>query len=440
MRKFFILLVVLGGCIETALSQTITIDPKTEYQTISGYGGMNFPRWIDDLNQDQINKAFGNSPGQIGLSLLRVSVSSNPSQFALEVPTAKAARQLGAVVFATPWSPPAALKSNNSTTGGELLAQNYGAYADHLLNFVSYLNSNGIPIFSVSLQNEPDISVEYESCFWSPQQMIGFLKEQGNRFTSTKLMVAESFNYNRAKTDPILNDTSAVNFVGLVGGHIYGGGVSDYPLARNMGKEVWMTEHYTESKNSADLWPLALNVGTEITNCMKVNFSAYVWWYIRRFYGLIDENGNITKRGYVMSHFSKFIRPGARRIQATLSSAANLDATAYKTDSSLVIVVVNRNTAAVSVSFDLNESQYSKLSKFTTSAGKSLVNDGEVNLAGGVFSSVLDGSSITTFTSTACQGGKTGNKLPSANAGPDQTIELFNQFFYCAGRSGRGSR
>jgi len=121
--------------------------------------------------------------------------------------------------------------------------------------------------------------------------------------------------------------------VDIIGGHIYGGGLSDYPLAREKGKEVWMTEHFTDDHHSADEWPLALGVATEIHRCMEANYSAYIWWYVRRFYGLIGENGNITKRGYVMSQFSKFIRPGYRRV----------DVSAYKTDSTIVIVAVNRN-------------------------------------------------------------------------------------------------
>lgn len=422
-RIIFFLGILLALFLHQVNAQVVTVNQGVEHQKITGFGGMNFPRWIDDLNQDQAEKALGNAPGQIGLSMLRVSISPNSSQFQLEIPAALIAQKYGAMVFATPWSPPAEMKSNNNTTGGELLPQHYGAYADHLLGFVSFMKDKGVNVQAVSLQNEPDITVSYESCFWSPQQMINFLKEQGAKFGSTKLIVAESFNFNKSKTDPILNDAAAERYVSIIGGHIYGGGISDYPLARTKGKEVWMTEHYTESQNSGNEWPLALDVGTEITNCMKVNFNAYIWWYIRRFYGFIDDEGNITKRGYVMSHFSKFIRPGATRVQTTLSSAPNVDATAYKTDTSLVVVVVNKNSSGVSLMFDLQNTKVDKLTRFTTSASKSMVNDGTTSISGGTFFATVDGSSITTFTSFAGNAGKQGNVAPVSNPGPELKIE-----------------
>jgi glucuronoarabinoxylan endo-1,4-beta-xylanase len=61
-------------------------------------------------------------------------------------------------------------------------------------------------------------------------------------------------------------------------------------------------------------WSLAMVMADEINTCMDARMSAWVYWYIRRFYGLIDDSGNITDKGYVLSQFSKFIRPGAHRV------------------------------------------------------------------------------------------------------------------------------
>ena len=300
-----------------AKAQTVTVDCGTEYQKIRGFGGMNMPSWISDLTTEQTNLAFGNADGQIGLSILRVKVPSDAANFYKEYPTAARARNLGAIVFATPWSPPAALKSNNNIVGGILNSASYGSFADHLFNFAAYMKNNGAPLYAVSLQNEPDYSVTYESCSWSMKQMINFLKTQGSRFDTLRIIGAESFQFRKKLTDSILNDAEAEKYLDVVGGHIYGGGLADYPLARTKEKEVWMTEHFTESLNSGNAWPLALDVATELHNCMVANFNAYVWWYIRRSYGLIDESGNVTKRGYLMAQYSKFIRPGFVRVSAT---------------------------------------------------------------------------------------------------------------------------
>ncbi len=275
-------------------AQSVTVDLNTEYQSISGFGGVNMPGWIDDLSEDLADKAFGNEPGQMGLTILRIRVPNDTTQFFREVPTAVLARNHGAIIMGSPWSPPALLKSNNNLVGGYLLPENYGAFADHLLRFASYMNDSGTPLYAVSIQNEPDIGVSYESCDWYASQMIDFLEEQGSRFDTLKIIAPESFQFRRPLSDSILNDPVAEPYVDIIGGHIYGGGLFDYPLARDKGKEVWMTEHLTGSSGpEANDWPLALDLATEINDCMKANFNAYIWWYLRRFYGPLNDAGAI---------------------------------------------------------------------------------------------------------------------------------------------------
>ena len=213
----FILLFLSG----IAEAQTATIDLSGEKQVISGFGGMNMPGWIDDLTPDQVDKAFGNDPGQIGLSILRVRVPWNTGAFNLEVPGALRAKSHGAIVMASPWTPPPSMKTNNNIIGGSLDPSYYSNYADHLISFADHMASGGVPLYAISVQNEPDIQVDYESCDWTPTEMINFLIGQGEAFDSLRLIVAESYNFNKSKTDPILNNTSAEPFVDIIGGHIY---------------------------------------------------------------------------------------------------------------------------------------------------------------------------------------------------------------------------
>jgi hypothetical protein len=213
----------------------VNIDLGGELQRISGFGGMNMPRWIGDLTEAQIATAFGRGQGQLGLSMMRIGISANPDDFATEVPSAQRVSALGARIIATPWSPPPALKTNGDIVGGELAEANYGAYADHLMGFVQFMRDNAVPIEAVSIQNEPDIQVEYDSCDWTPQQLIDFLIEQGPRFGDTRLMAPESFNFNRQRTDPLLNNPQSAAQFDIVAGHIYGAGLADYPLARQLG-------------------------------------------------------------------------------------------------------------------------------------------------------------------------------------------------------------
>jgi glucuronoarabinoxylan endo-1,4-beta-xylanase len=378
----------------------INVNLGTEFQTISGFGGINVPGWIADLTPEQVETAFGRGPGQLGLSILRVRIPFDPNQFAAEVPTAQRAVALGAKVMASPWTPPANLKTSNDTVGGELVPANYGAYADHLMSFRDFMAQSGVTLEAISVQNEPDIVVDYESCDWTPQQLSDFLIEQGPRFGDTKLIAAESFNFNRQVTDPLLNNPAAAAEFEIVGGHIYGNGLADYPLARQRGKEVWMTEHYTDSNNSANLWPNALNVGAELHDSMQANFNAYVWWYIRRSYGLITEDGLVSKRGYLMSQYARFIRPGYVRVGASQPQANGVQATAYKNGPGRVVVVaINESNAPQATSLDVFGGCVESFDRFTTSQTKNAVDDGPVALANGRVTVTLDAQSVTTFVS-----------------------------------------
>ncbi|MBN1392262.1 MAG: glucuronoxylanase [Sedimentisphaerales bacterium] len=365
---------------QACLAATVNINLNTTYQTIRGFGGMNFPRWGHGLQNDaQVDTAFGNGPGQIGFTIMRIDVPPSTSDWGGAVASAqRAITNHGALVFASPWSPPAWMKTNgNVNDGGELKTDCYDDYANHLSDFVDYMSSNGVSLYAISLQNEPDVNVTYESCDWTSTQMKNFLINNAS-VIPTRVMVAESFQFIKSFTDPLLNDSASESQIDIIAGHIYGGGLTDYPLARSKGKEIWMTEHYTDSSSDANVWPLALGVGKEIHDCMAANMNAYIWWYIRRFYGPMGEGGNITKRGYCMSHFAKFARPGSIRVSATANPSSGVYVTAYKCGDNLIIVAVNQSSSPRSVTFSVSGGTVSSYTKYETSSTNSLSNMGPV--------------------------------------------------------------
>jgi glucuronoarabinoxylan endo-1,4-beta-xylanase len=382
----------------SATDGDVNIDLNLEFQRIAGFGGMD-GGFYPELTAAQVDSAFGNGPGQIGLSIIRIRIPETEARFPVSVAAAARASQLGALVMATPWSPPAGMKSNNSTVAGELNVASYGAYADHLLSYRDFMQANGVPLYAISMQNEPDIEVDYESCDWTPQQVVDWIKSQGSKFEGIKLMAPESFQFNRAWSDPILQDPEAAAHVDIIGGHVYGGGVADYPLAREQGKEVWMTEHYHDSANPANQWPLALGIGTDVHRSMSVNFNAYVWWAIRRAYGLLTEDGVVSKRGYVMAQYSKFVRPGFVRVSTTAPASAELSVTAYKGGDQLVVVALNRATTPQAINLDVFNGCATQLSRFTTSASLNLAEGAPVALVDGRATVTLDAESATTFVS-----------------------------------------
>src|SRR5690606_23234960 len=132
------------------------------------------------------------------------------------------------------------------------------------------------------------------------------------------------------------------------------------------------------------------------------NFNAYVWWYIRRGYGLITDDSQVSKRGYLMSQYSRFIRPGFVRVGASTPSVNGVQVTAYKNGpGQVVIVALNTTAQPQTVDLDLFGSCVTAFDRFTTSATKDVESDGVVTLDGRRASVTLDAQSLTTFTSQA---------------------------------------
>ena len=364
---------LIGLCLTaTAAAQTVTVNPNQTYQTVRGFGGMNGAGWINNLTPAQVDLAYGSGNGQIGLSILRMRIDPSSSGWSLQVPTAARVRALGGILFATPWSPPAYMKSNKSLVkGGKLLSTSYAAYTTHLLDFANYLSARNAPLYAISLQNEPDWHPDYESADWNGSDFVNYLNAEGGKFGALKVIVGESVGFTFSITDPVLNNAKASQATSIVAGHLYGAQPKDYALARSKGKQVWMTEHYTDT---------------------------YIWWYIRRSYGLISEGGSVSKRGYVMSQFARFVRPGSVRIGATEHPYADVSTTAYRTpDNKIVVVAVNTGTAHQRLDLTVPAGAATQFVKYTTSSSLNAGYAGAYTVSGGKTSLYIDPQSIATL-------------------------------------------
>ena len=243
--------------IDSFSADVCVVNPAVQHQTIKGFGGINHPEWTgQDLTESQRQTAFGNGADELGLTVLRVFVNPDSNQWSKALPTAQYATKMGVTIFASPWEPPANLAESGGSNGKlHLPKSNYGAYAQHLNNFGTYMKNNNVDLYAISVQNEPDYASEWT--YWSTDETTDFLANYGDQITSTRLMSPESFQYAPLNASwvsdagkkfytKILNNAKAMANCDLFGTHFYGTQRAwmDFPELENCGKEIWMTEVY----------------------------------------------------------------------------------------------------------------------------------------------------------------------------------------------------
>lgn len=369
-----------------ANSTPVTINASTQLQTIRGFGGAAIHNWISDLTGTQMTEAFSTTDG-IGLSIMRVRIPSSSSDFSGEVSQINAAKQFGVSIIATAWSAPAAMKTSNNVVGGKLKPESYSAYAAYLRSYNTAVGG----VTTISPWNEPNYVVTYECMNNNAAEIGNFIKSYADS-CGTKVIAPETFNMAQSFNDSVVY--IAGSKLTTICGHIYG----TKPYSYAVGKEVWMTEHYTNSTDSGNDWTGAMDVAKELHDCMTAGYSMYVWWYIRRSYGLIDENSNITKRGHAMAHFARWIRPGYIRVSCTENPTTGVYCTAYTNGSKLVIVAINQNTSASNINFNYSGLTTSGFTSYSTSSTTNLTPKA-LTLSGNAALIALPASSITTLVS-----------------------------------------
>lgn len=416
----------------------VTVNLNTTYQTIDGFGGMQDRGWTGyNLLPADHNTLFGNGPNQLGFSILRIRINENKNSWSIDLPDVKEAASRGIKVFATSWSAPTNLRVASGSSY-KVDPSKYQGYVDHLNGFAKHMKDNGVNLYALGFQNEPDWCGEW-SC-GSTTEMYNFAKNWGPKLRTNgiKVITAESFNFNKGYYDPILNDATALANVDILGTHFYGtskkssDATFDYTLFKQKGgtKPFWMTEVYTEDVNNkgSNTWPLCLDVAYEMHRALALsNMSAYVWWYLKRNYGPLHitanntsaaaSAGTISKVGALMGQYSKYVRPGAVRVDATRKVQSDVYTSAFKKADSVVLVVVNMASAAKTVSFSIPNLKSTSGQKIVTSGTKSLADAGTVAVSSGNFSATLDAQSTTTFIFS-------GNATPVINHTPGSIMSV----------------
>jgi glucuronoarabinoxylan endo-1,4-beta-xylanase len=383
--------------------QPARIDLARIGQSIDGFGAST--AWHGAISDTVAEAAFGNGAGQMGLTLLRIRIDPSANAWADEKSNAGKAKAHGAKILATPWTPPPELKTNGNPIGGELRTDAYAAYAAHLKGFCDFVGKVDV----VSVQNEPNIKVNYESCSWTGAQIRDFCATQAGAI-GVPVMMPEAFNFDPALSDPTLDDPAASANAPYVGGHLYGGKPFAYAKAINAGKRIWMTEYYLNDDNAMGM----LQMGKQILDCLAEGMHAYIWWSLSLPGGnLINKDGSLKRKGQVMAQFSKFIRPGYRRIDATYQPQPGIFVAAFQGDQ-LVIVAINQTAFPRSQAFAIDNGVPGTARKYTSSPTKGLLDEGIAEVTGNGFTATLDAQSVTTFIADPGVPIRYGPKAPAA--------------------------
>ena len=390
-----------------ANTAVVTLDAARTYQTIEGFGGAFTEAAAYTLSRmepalrDEVLRAYFDPQVGIGYSLCRTHINScdfslgnyayneTPGDLELEqfdisrdqrwlIPMIKDAQAIAEHpirLLASPWSPPAWMKTNGQMNhGGGLKPECRGAWALYFAKYIEAYAAAGVEIWGVTVQNEPAATQVWDSCLYSAEDERDFVRDHlGPMFAErghgdVRILIWDhnkEILYERAA--PALSDPDAAKYIWGVGFHWYTGDHFDqltrvheaFPQAK-----LLFTEGCQEGGLHLDDWMVGERYGHDILGDLNHWTVGWIDWNM-----VLDERGGPNHVNnlcdapiiadtvrqklyrensyYYLGHFSKFIRPGAVRI-GCVSSRDALEATAFRNpDGRIAVVVLNRSDDAI---------------------------------------------------------------------------------------------
>lgn len=368
-----LLLLFSFGTLCAADVTTLRVNASERFQRITGFGGfVCSPTFgYGHMSSTEIKRIWGPS-SVLGCNIVRLYIPIGRSSWGVSLSTAQLVRQMGLTVFASPWGQPAEWKTNNSSNGkdadgieGHLKTENYADYADYLNDYASYLRDNGAALDAISIQNEPDWPSSYAGCVWTANEMSSFLKQYRSRI-DCPVIAPETIGFSDSFAASMLSSDVRPHY-DIYAAHQYGGLQNTYKQMANAGKEIWMTEYlinWQEAENSTRSFSWskdAFNFANSINTCMLNGVNAWIHYAAKRFYAMMGDGTNgttagiITKRGYIMGQYSKYVT-GTTRIGSTWTDNDNgLSGSTFLSQSgdSIIAVVINSSSQPTDLRFDL---------------------------------------------------------------------------------------
>jgi len=370
----------------------IEIDPATTCQSIVGLGSSwehatceNLFKLPEAARNEVIKKIVSPVDG-IGMNLMRICIGSSDfigeeyytycdlpegetdetlEHFSIEkdraylIPVIKKSLEYNPelLFLASPWSPPAWMKTSGKLGGGKLKPEYYDAWALYLLKYIQAYEAEGIPIYAITVQNEPNmISMDYPTTLWSGEAQRDFIRDHlGPLFKENgiqTLVWCWDHNWNNLEFPrAIMSDPDAAQYVDGTGFHLYEGKVE----AQSEFKKEFPDKHIYFTEGSVFRTTGATRMIAILRNWSR----SYNGWVT-----MLDEHRK-PNRGphsasataielkddltveyrydyYMYGQFMKFIQRGAVRIESNNLETRSFANLAFRNpDGSIVLIVAN---------------------------------------------------------------------------------------------------
>ncbi|WP_312900857.1 T9SS type A sorting domain-containing protein [Chryseobacterium taichungense] len=364
---------------QTALPAKVSIDKNIVYQKVTGYGGfVCSPQFAyNHMTPAEIQKLWGTGATEAGYNILRLYIPENQADWPQVLATAQQAKAMGLIVFASPWTMPAAWKTNNNSSAvftdangvqqiGYLKPEHYQDYALHLNSFVTYLANNGVALDYISIQNEPDEMAQYAGCIWTPTQIANFVRDYG-QLINCNVIAPESVGFTDNFANAFLNTSTMANFE-VYGGHQYGSMQSVYKQFQANNKQIWQTEYLINWNSNASVpardfsWSIdGFSFARAVNNAMLGNVNAWVHYASKRYYGMMGDGtngtvaGEMTKRGYILSQYAKTTTNKNRIDTKWEVTTGSLEGSSYISldGNQVTLMVINSSSNTYNLKVDL---------------------------------------------------------------------------------------
>ena len=393
---------------------SVFIDPAVGYQEIEGFGGafteaaaLTFSKLPAQRRSELLAAYFDPIHGH-GYNLCRTHITScdfslggytyaetegdaGLRHFTIDrdrqalIPLIKAAQQAAGrpiKLLASPWSPPAWMKTNGQMTGGgKLKAEYQAAWAQYYCRSVESYEQEGIPVWGLSVQNEPEAVQTWESCIYTGEEERDFVRDYlgpalaENGMADIRLLI---WDHNRdrmvERASAVLNDPEAAKYVWGTAFHWYVADCFDnvqrvHDLFPD--KKLLFTEGCQENGPHLGEWNMGERYARSMINDLNRWTVGWIDWNL-----LLDTGGGPNHVGnycsapiladtatgelhfqssyYAIGHFARFVKPGARRILCA-TAHDELESSAFlNPDQTIAIVVLNRTDHAGPIAIRIN--------------------------------------------------------------------------------------